>query len=109
MFWSHSISTMPPRPPAITPACCYNSPMAPAPKYPGTMTAREFARAVKRAKATELMVSRARRILVDGQTVKAVADAEGVGTHAVYRAVRMISDKHRTLAGYWPGMSPMGG
>jgi hypothetical protein len=55
------------------------------------------------------MVSRARRILVDGETVKAVADADGVGVNVVYRAVQIISDKHRTVAGYWPGISPTGG
>ncbi len=95
------------RPPAITPARCYNGPMAPPTKYSGTMNSRQFARAVERANVTELMVSRARRVLVDGETVQSVADADGVRRPVVYRAVQMISDKHRTMAGYWPGLSPM--
>ena len=73
------------------------------------MTARQFDLAVERARASELMVSRARRVLVDGETAKAVAKADGVTVATVYKAVRQVSAGHRTKAGYWPGTSPMGG
>ena len=76
--------------------------------YPGSMTAREFVRAVERASVTDVMLSRARRVLVDDETVQAVADADGVSVFTVYRAVRQVRVNDRTKLGYWPGLSPTG-
>ena len=83
--------------------------MAPKPQYPGTMTARQFAKAAERVNVSALHLSRARRVLVGGETVQAVADSAGVRVDAVYRALRQVSAGHRSKLGYWPGMSPMVG
>ncbi len=83
--------------------------MAPTPKYPGTMTARQFNKAVSQVKVSPTKLERARRVLVDGETVQEVADADGVTIHVVYLAIREVSAGHRTKVGYWPGLSPMGG
>ena len=83
--------------------------MAGKPQYPGSMTARQFAKAAERVRVSPMKLSRARRVLVDGETVRDVADSDGVRVHVVYQAVRDVSAGHKTKIGYWPGISPMGG
>ena len=78
------------------------------PQYSGTMTAQQFSEAAKRANATALKLARARRVLVDGETVREVADSAGVQTDVIYRALRQVSAVHKAKLGYWPRMSPMG-
>ncbi len=70
------------------------------------MSARQFAKAVKRVSVTPLKLSRARRVLVDGELVRDVADSEGVGLAAIYKAVRMVCAGHHEKVGYWPGLAP---
>jgi len=88
--------------------CCYNDPMTHASLYPGSMTAREFEKAVKQVRVSPTKLDRARRVLVDGKTVREVADSDGVTLHPVYRAVREVTARQKTKTGYWPGISPTG-
>ena len=78
-------------------------------KHPGTMTARQFAKAAKQANVTAVKLARARRVLVDGETVREVADSDGVTTHVVYGEIYVIRPRAAGMPAYWPGMSPMGG
>ncbi len=78
-------------------------------QYPGSMTAREFRKAAEQVRVSPIKLDRARRVLVDSETVREVADAEGVKVATVYKAVREVSTGHKVKAGYWPGISPMGG
>ena len=83
--------------------------MAPEPKYPGTMTAREFVRAAKQVRLSPTKLDRARRVLVDSETVQEVADSDGVTKGRVYIAVRKVTAGQKTKLGYWPGISPTAG
>ncbi len=58
--------------------------------YPATMTARQFAKAAKQASVSPLKLDRARRVLVDGESARNVADADQVTDQVVYRAVREV-------------------
>ena len=79
-------------------------------KYSGLMTARQFSEAAKRTKASALKTSRARRVLVDGETAREVADADRVTIHVVYSAIREVSAGHKVKIGHWTSISsPMGG
>jgi len=75
--------------------------------YSGSMTARQFNEAVKQVHVTDTQRSRARRVLVDGKSVREVAQADRVTVHVIYRAVRSVAAGNRTNVGYWPGISPM--
>ncbi len=84
--------------------------MAPPTKYRGKLTARQFNQAAKQANVTPLKISRARRVLVDGERVQEVADSDGVFVTTVYRAINEVYSQHSNeMVGYWPGLSPMGG
>ncbi len=72
------------------------------------MTARQFNEAVKQVHVTDTQRSRARRVLVDGKSVREVAQANRVTVHVIYRVVRSVAAGCRTKVGYWPGISPMG-
>ena len=67
----------------------YSEPM-PKSLHPGSMTARQFAQAVKRSKASPMMAARARRVLVDGMAVLDVAISEGVRTPTNYYAIHKV-------------------
>ena len=81
--------------------------MAPPTKYPGTMTARQFDKAAKRANTTPMKLARARRVLVDGESAREVADSDGVIVTTVYRAISEVHSQYNPMAGYWPSLSPM--
>ena len=58
--------------------------------HPGSMTARQFASAAKQAKASPLMLARARRVLVDCESIQDVADSNGVTRTQVYKAIHKV-------------------
>ena len=78
--------------------------MAHASHYPGSMTAREFEKAVKQVSVSPTKLDRARRVLVDGKTVQEVADSDGVTKSRVYIAVREVTARHKTKVGRRPGI-----
>ena len=56
----------------------YNGAMTRTRKHPGTMTARQFAKAVERLNVTPATLDRAWRVLVEGKTAREVAESDGV-------------------------------
>ena len=57
---------------------------------PGSMTARQFDRAAKQIFLPPPKLARARRVLVDGETVRDVATSEGVATVAIYTTIYRV-------------------
>ena len=70
--------------------CDYNGGMPRYSKYPGSMTARQFAKAAKQASASPTTLTRARRVLVDGKSARDVASSDGVTVYAVYKVIYKI-------------------
>ena len=56
-------------------------------KLPGSMTARQFAKAAMKVSMPPPRLAHARRVLVDGETVRDVADSEGVTIAVIYGAI----------------------
>lgn len=81
--------------------------MAPPTTFPGATTARQFDKAAKQANVSPMMLARARRVLVDGESARDIADSDGVGVDAVYRALRKVCPQLDGMAGYWLSLSPM--
>ncbi len=59
----------------------------PQPQFSGSMTARQFAKAAKETKLSPKILARARRVLVDGESVLEVAKSEGVAAMTIYAAI----------------------
>ena len=59
-------------------------------KHPGTMTARQFAKASERLYVTPATLDRAWHVLVEGKTVREVAESDGVTKSLVYHAVYTV-------------------
>ncbi len=56
-------------------------------EYPGSLTARRFAKAAKQTNMAPAKLANARRVLVDGMTAREVAESDGVELSAVFNAI----------------------
>ena len=82
--------------------CDYNGGMPRYSKYPSSMTARQFAKAAKQTNVAPAALDRARRVLVDGKTVREVAESDGVTIAMTYPAIYAIRPLANANLGYWP-------
>ncbi len=80
----------------------YNGAMTRAREYPGTLTARQFAKAAERLNVTPATLASARRVLVDGKTVQEVAESDGVTIDMIYHGIYAIRPLANAKLGHWP-------
>ncbi len=75
-------------------------------KLPGSMTARRFDAAAKRAGLSPLLRARARRVLVDGEQPSEVAKSEGITTGTLYVALGEVGRYADSGERVWPMFAP---